>query len=135
MTLWRLGELFGKKLEKVPHLKKKHEKSSIWSKLGTFLANYHVLACWSTFQQKVGKSAPFREKARKIVDLAKTCNFSSKLSRFGILVNFSAKSASFSEKPRKIVDLAKSCNFSSKLSCFSVFVNCSAKSCKKCLVG
>ena len=58
----------------------------------TFRANYHVLAFRWSFQQKVTKSASFREKARKIVDLAKTRNFSSKLPCFDALVNFSAKS-------------------------------------------
>ena len=58
----------------------------------TFRANYHVLAFRWSFQQKVTKSASFREKARKIVDLAKTRNFSNKLPCFDALVNFSAKS-------------------------------------------
>ena len=63
----------------------------------TFRANYHVLAFRWSFQQKVTKSASFREKARKIVDLAKTRNFSNKLPCFDALVN------SFREKaPRKI---------------------------------
>ena len=58
----------------------------------TFPANYHVLAFRWSFQKKVTKSASFREKARKIVDLAKTRNFSNKLPSFDALVNFSAKS-------------------------------------------
>ena len=88
----RLGQLLRKKLQKVAYFVKKHEKSSIWPKVGTFQANYHVSAFWSTIQQKVGKSGSFREKAQKIIDLGKTCNFSSKLSGFCVLVNFSAKS-------------------------------------------
>ena len=36
-------ELFGKKLQKVAHFVKNHEKSSIWLKLATFRINYHVL--------------------------------------------------------------------------------------------
>ena len=35
-------ELFGKKLQKVADLVKKHEKSSIWLRLETFRANDHV---------------------------------------------------------------------------------------------
>ena len=35
-------ELFGKKLQKVAHFVKKHEKSSIWRKLATFRGNHHV---------------------------------------------------------------------------------------------
>ena len=71
---------------------KKHEKSSIWPKLATLRGNYHVSEFWSIFQQKVAKSDSFCEGARKIMDLAKTSNFSSKLPCFGVLVNFSAKS-------------------------------------------
>ena len=90
--LGRFGELFSKKLQKVAHFSKKNEKSSIWPKLATFRGNNHVSAFWSTFQQKVPKSASFREKARKIIDFAKTFNFSSKLPCLGIFTNFSARS-------------------------------------------
>ena len=65
-------ELFRKKLQKAPHFVKKHEKPSIWRKLATFRANYHVLVFSWTFQQKVAKSASFGKKAREIIDLAKT---------------------------------------------------------------
>ena len=82
---------FRKKLQKRAHFVKKHEKSSIWPKLATLRWNYHVSAFWSTFQQKVAKSGSFREKWRKIIDLAKSCNFSSQLPCFRGLVNFSAK--------------------------------------------
>ena len=59
--------------------------------LQLFRTKYHVYAFRWTFQQKVAKSASFREKARKIIDLAKTCNFSNKLPCFGISMNFSGK--------------------------------------------
>ena len=88
----RFGELFSKKLQKVAHFVQKHEKSSISPKLATFRPNYHVSAFWSFFQEKVAEKGSFREKARKIIDLAKTCNSSRKLPCFGVLVNFSAKS-------------------------------------------
>ena len=65
-------QLFRKKLQEVAHFVKKHEKSSIWPKLATFGANYHVLAFSWTFQKEVAKSASFREKAREIIDLANT---------------------------------------------------------------
>ena len=90
--LGRFGELFSKNLQKVAHFSKKNEESSIWPKLATFPGNNHVSAFWSTFQQKVAKSSSFRENAGKIIDFAKTCNFSRKLPCFGVLVNFSAKS-------------------------------------------
>ena len=113
------------------HLVKNDEKSSIWPKLSTFPGNYQVSAFLSTFQEKVAKSGSFCEGAQKIIDLAKTNNFSSKLPCFGFLVNFSAKSESFREKARKIIDLAKTNNFSNEPPCFGVLVSFSAKSCKK----
>ena len=57
----------------------------------TFGTNSHVFAFRWTFQEKVAKSASFREKARKTIDLAKTFNFSSKLPCLGIFMNFSAR--------------------------------------------
>ena len=57
----------------------------------TFRANYHVFAFRWTFKEKVAKSASFLQKARKTIDLVKTCNFSSKLPCFGISMNFSGK--------------------------------------------
>ena len=42
ITFRGLDELFGKKLQKVAHFVKNHEKSSIWPKLATFQANYHI---------------------------------------------------------------------------------------------
>ena len=77
-----------KSCKKVPHFVKKDEKSSIWQNLATFRTNYDVFAYRWTFQEKVAKSASFREKARKIVDLAKTRNFSNKLPCFGVSMNF-----------------------------------------------
>ena len=63
---------FEEKVGKGVHFVKKHEKSSICPKLATFRKNYHVFAFRWTFQEKVAKSASFREKAPKIIDLAKT---------------------------------------------------------------
>ena len=60
--------------------------------LQLFRKNYHVFAFRWTFQKKVAEIASFLEKARKIIDLAKTNNFSNKLPCFGVLVSFSAKS-------------------------------------------
>ena len=87
----RLHEFFSKKLQKVPHFVIKHKNSSISQKLSTFRANYHVSAFWRTFQKKVAESASFREKARKIIDLANTINFSNKRPRLGVLRNFLPK--------------------------------------------
>ena len=91
-TIFRpFGQVFSQKLQKVAHFVEKHEKSSICQKLATFRASYHDSAFWSTFLQKGGKSGSFHKKARKIIDMAKTCNYSSKLACFSILVNFLAK--------------------------------------------
>ena len=47
----------------------------------TFQTNYHVFAFRWTFQEKAAKSASFREKARKTINLAKTFHFSKKLQK------------------------------------------------------
>ena len=47
-----LGELFGKKMEKVPHFAKKHEKSSIRPKRGTFLSTLLCFGVWVNFSAK-----------------------------------------------------------------------------------
>ena len=88
----RFDELFSKKLQKVPHFVKEHEKSSIWPKHSTFRTNWHVFLFWWTFQQKVARSASFREKPWKIIDLAKPWHSSNKLACFSVLINISGKS-------------------------------------------
>ena len=65
-------ELFRRKLQKVPHFVKKNEKSAISAKLATFRKNYHVFTFRWTLWQKFAKTASFRKKARKLIDLAKT---------------------------------------------------------------
>ena len=75
-----------------------------------FPTNYHVFSFRWTFQEKVAKSASFREQARKTIDLAKLSTFRANYHVIGIFMNFlakSCKSASFREKARKIIDLAK----------------------------
>ena len=94
----RFDELFSKRLQKVPRFVKKHEKSSIRPKLATFRTNYHLLAFRWTFQEKNAKTGPFREKARTLIDLAKTCNFSKKLPCFGIWMIIAGKSCKKVEK-------------------------------------
>ena len=94
----RFDELFSKRLQKVPRFVKKHEKSSIWPKLATFRTNHHVVAFRWTFQEKNAKSGPFREKARTLIHLAKTCNFSKKLPCFGISMIIAGKSCKKVEK-------------------------------------
>ena len=176
---WRFDELFGKKLQKVPHFVKKHERPSIWpnyatfsNKLpcfgvsmnfwekgnkkllnswkstknhpfgqifATFRTNYHVFAFRWTFPEKVAKSASFREKARKTIDLAKTFNFFSKLPYLGIFMNFSARSCKkclISWKSTRNHWFGQSyATFSNKLPCLCISINFSGKSCKKCLIS
>ena len=139
ITFRGFDEVFRKKLEKVAHFVKNGEKSSIWQKPATFQANYHVSRFPWNFWTEVGKSGSFREKPWKIIDLAKTGNFSSTLSPFEVSMNFSekkiSKRGSFHEKPRDSIDLAKTGNFWSKLLPFEVSMNFSEKSCKKWLIS
>ena len=111
-------ELFSKRKQKVPRFVKKHEKSSIWPKLATFRTNYHVLAFRWTFQEKNAKSGPFREKARTLIDLAKTCNFSKKLPCFGISMIIAGKSCKKVEKVAHFVKHDEKSSIWRKLSTF-----------------
>ena len=105
----------------------------------TFRTNYHVFAFRWTFKEKVGESGSFREKARKIMDLVKTCNFSNKLPCFGVSMNFSTKccrNCLISWKSTKTHRFGQDyATFSNKLPCFGVSMNFSAKGCKKCLIS
>ena len=114
-------QLFRKKLQKLPHFVKKHEQPSIWRKLATFRANYHVLAFSRTFQQKVAKSASFREKAREIIDFAKTIHL---FEQTAMILHFDESSIG-----------PKLATFSNKVPCLCVSMNLSAKGRKKCLVS
>ena len=135
----RFDELFSKRKQKVPRFVKKHKKSSIWPKLSTFRTNYHVLAFRWTFQEKSAKSGPFREKARKLIDLAKTCNFSKKLPCLCILNNFSGKSCKkclISWNSTKNHWFGQSfATFGTSYNVFFLLMNFQEKSCKKCVVS
>ena len=131
-------ELLRKRLEKVVHFVKKHEKSWIWSKFATFRTNYHVFAFRSTFQEKVAKSASFCKKARKIIDLAKTLQLFEQTTmclQFDELFRKKLqKVPHFVKKHEKSSIWSKLCNFSNKLPCLCISINFSGKSCKKCLI-
>ena len=135
----RFDELFSKRKQKVPRFVKKHKKSSIWPKLSTFRTNYHVLAFRWTFQEKSAKSGPFREKARKLIDLAKTCNFSKKLPCLCISINFSGKSCKkclISWNSTKNHWFGQSfATFGTSYNVFFLLMNFQEKSCKKCVVS
>ena len=136
---WHFDELFRKKLQKVPHFVKNHEKSSTSPKLATFRTNYHVFSVRWTLWQKVAKTASFREKARKVIDLAK--NMQLFRTNYHVLVfrwTFQqkvAKSGSIREKARKIIDLAKTLQLFEQLPCLCISINFSRKSCKKFLIS
>ena len=108
---WNFHKLLSKKLQKVPHSVKTHEKSSISPKLATFRKNYHVFTFRWTLLQKVAKTASFREKARKLIDLAKAIQLFRTnyhvLEFQWTLEQKVAKSCSIRGKARKIMDLAK----------------------------
>ena len=160
-------ELFRKKLQKVPHLVKKHEKSSIWPKLYNFSNKLPCLCISMNFSEKSCKKCLISWKNTKNHRFCQNDEtFSNKLPCFGVAMNFSAKgckkcliswkstrnhrsgqnfatfrtnyhdfafrwtfqkevakSASFREKTRKTMDLAKTLNFSSKLPCLGIFMN------------
>ena len=136
---WHFDEVVSRKLQRVPHFVKKHEKSSIWRKLATFPTNYHVLTLWWTFQRKVAESASFSEKTLKIIDWAKTCNFfeqSNMFMRFDELFSKrKQKVPRFVKKHEKSSIWPKLCNFSSKLPCFCILMKLSAESYKECLIS
>ena len=69
----RFDELYGKKLQKLPHFVEKHEKSRIWPKLCNFFEQTTMFGCLDElFSKRLQKGGSIREKARKIIDLAKT---------------------------------------------------------------
>ena len=174
---WCFDELLNKSLQKVAQFVKKHEKSSIWPKLckfpnkppclcismnfsaksckkcliswkstknhrfgqnfATYRTNYHVFAFRWTFQVKVAKSASFREKARKTINLAKTFHFSKKQPCLGIFLNSWARNCKNCLIPWKTTRIHRFgqnyATFSNKLPCFGASVNFSAKVCRKWL--
>ena len=121
---WHFHKLCRNKLQKVPHFVKKHEKPSIWPKLATFRGNYDVLAFSWIFQKEIAKSASFREKAREIINLAKTCNFLKKLPCFSVSMNIiaiSCKNCLISWKSTKTHRFGQNyATFSNKLPCFGL---------------
>ena len=134
-------ELLRKRLEKVVYFEKKHENSCIFWKHDTFRKNYHVLTFRWTFQQKVAKTASFREKPGKTIDLAKTMQlFLTNYHGLGVGLTLTltltvthvstfwgafwqrvAKSASFREKAQNIVDLFKNFFFFKENTMFYIF--------------
>ena len=88
----RLRELFGKKLQKVSHLAKKHEKSSIWPKLATFFEQTTMFRRLGELSGKEMQKVPhFAKKHEKSSIWPKRGTFLSTLLSIGVWVNFEAK--------------------------------------------
>ena len=86
-------ELFRKKLQKVPHFVKKHEKPWIWLKLWHFFEQTAMsLHFDELFRKKLQKLAHFVRKHVKPSIWPKLFNFSNKLPCLCISMNFSGKS-------------------------------------------
>ena len=105
----------------------------------TFRTNYHVFAFGWTFQEKVAKSAWFREKARKIIDIVKTLQI---FEQTTMSLHFDEvfrkklqKVPDFVKKHEKSSIWSKLCNFSNKLTCLCMLMKFSGKSCRKCFIS
>ena len=132
-------QLFRKKLQKVPHFVKKHEKSSIWPNLYNFS---NKLPCLGISMNFSGESCK-----KCLISWQRTRNHRSGQNLESFRTNYQvfifrwtfqkkvSKSASFREKTQKTIHLAKTCNFSSKLPCVGIFMNFSERSCKKFLIS
>ena len=88
----RLGELFGKKLQKVPHFAKKHEKSSIWPKLHTFASRLTCFGIWVNFSAKSCKPCLISPKS------IKNRRFGQRFQLFGAHYHVSAFGSTFRQK-------------------------------------
>ena len=126
----------GKSCKKCPTSLKSTNNHRFGQNFATFRTNYHVFAFRSTFQEKVAKSAPLREKAPKIIDLAKALQL---FQQTTMSLHFDQL---FRKKLQKVLHFVKKhenssiwpklCNFSNKLPCLCISINFSGKSCKKC---
>ena len=91
-------------------------------KLSTFRTNYRVSAFWRTFEQNVARSASFREKAQKILDLAKNLQLfeqSTMFEDFGELFGIKLQKVPHSVKKHEKSSIwPRSCNLSNKLPYF-----------------
>ena len=119
-------ELFRKKLQKVPHFVKKHEKSSIWQKLCNVSNKLPCLCILMNFSEESCKKCLISLKN------AKNHRFGQNLQLFRKKLQ---KVPHFVKKQEKKSILPKLCNFSNKLPCLCILMNFSERSCKKCLIS
>ena len=134
----RFDELYGEKLQKLPHFVKKHENSSIWPKLCNFFQRTTMsLHFDQLFGKKLQKVPHFVKQHEKSLIWPKLCNFWNKLQ---CLFPFDELSRKKLQEVRRLVkkheksSMLSTCNFPRKLPCFDVSMNIAAKSCKKLLV-
>ena len=124
---FRFDELYGKKLQKLPHFVKKHENSSIWPKLCNFFEQTTMFWCFhELLSKRLQKVAQFVRKHENSWIRPKLCNFSNKLPCLCTWINFSGKSCQkflISWKSTKTHRLAKTFHFSSKLPCLGILMN------------
>ena len=59
------GQVFGRKLQKLPPFGEKHEKSSIWPKLATFSSKLPCFRVWFNFSGKKMETMPHFAKSTK----------------------------------------------------------------------
>ena len=87
----RFDQLFTKKLQKVPHFAKTMKNLRVGQNLQLF-EQTRMFRCFHELLSKKFEKVPhFEKKPRKLMDLAKTCNFSNKLACFRVLIKFSGK--------------------------------------------
>ena len=132
-------QLFTKKLQKIPHFEKSTKNHRFGQIFITFRTNYHVFGFRWTFHEKVAKTASFREKAREIIDLAKTFQLFEQTTmslHFDELFRKKLqKVPHFVKKHQKSSIWPKFCNFSNKLPCLCISINFPGKSSDKCLIS
>ena len=108
---WHFDQVFRKNMQKVPHFMKKHEKSSIWTKVDTLLKELPCLCILTNFSEKGCEKCLVSWKRTKNHPFGQ--NYGTFPTNYHVLTfkwSFQqklAKSASFHEKGKKIVDLAK----------------------------
>ena len=89
---WHFHEVFSKNLPKVAHFVRKHEKSSIWSKLCNFGNKLPCLCISMNFSEKSCKKCLVSWKRTKNHRFCQNLQLFEKTTMFGVSMKFSAKS-------------------------------------------
>ena len=132
-------ELLRKRLEKVVHSVKKHERSWIWSNLQLFEQTTMFLPVDELYSKQSQKLPHFVKKHENSSIWPKLCNFFEQTTMFSCFDELFSKRlqkvAQFVKKHEKSSIWPKVCNFSNKLPCLCISINFSGKSCKKSLIS